>query len=248
MAHITTDGIIYKIVTYSDSSCIATAFTEDYGKVKLFMPKAFSKRSGITKFIPSTLDILRKENRDLSKLYSYTTNSNYISFIEVPEITIRLNLLFDIIDSLLPLDENYNIIYKMILRMNRSNIDKATIFTIRAVLKLSGNLTDFYYCKRCSNPINDSSTYLNGDVVCINCVSINDTNSSNNINIDDAYIIPSEVNLLLRALQSKELYQNIIINRKQDEKILELFVKHIEVVIGRKLKSYRSFKELMSTL
>lgn len=245
MGHITTDGIIYKIVTYSDSSCIATAFTEDYGKLKLFMPKAFSKRSGITKFVPAKLDILRKENRDLSKLYSYTTDPKYLPFLEAPEITIRLNLLFDIIDSLLPLDENYDIIYKMILRMTRANIQKATIFTIHAVLKLSGNLTDFYYCKRCNNTINDSSLYLNGDVICTACT---ENNTINNTYSADNYAISSEVNLILRALLSKELYQNMIVTRKQDENILDLFVKHTEFVLGRKLKSYRSFRELISTL
>ena len=41
MERILSEGIIYKISKYADNSAIASAYTFDYGKIKLFIPKAY---------------------------------------------------------------------------------------------------------------------------------------------------------------------------------------------------------------
>ena len=47
MERILSEGIIYKISKYADNSAIASAYTLDYGKIKLFMPKAYSSKGGV---------------------------------------------------------------------------------------------------------------------------------------------------------------------------------------------------------
>ncbi len=235
MKRISSNGIIYKYTVYSDSSCIASVFTEEFGKLKLFMPKAFTKRSGVVKFVPSTLDILRKENSDLFKLYSYSPIAKYISFLEVPDISIRLNLIFDIIDSLLPLDESYEYLYKLILNINKENAHKALVYIIYIVFKVSGTLPSFYTCKVCNNDISSLSFYLEGDIVCDKCV---DKNNS-------PVPISDEINNILKSLKCNSVYKDTVIEKTQEDKILQLFVKHVEVVTSKKLKSFKSFRELL---
>lgn len=235
MKRISSNGIIYKYTIYSDSSCIASVFTEEFGKLKLFMPKAFTKRSGIVKFIPSTLDILRKDNSDLFKLYSYSPHAKYISFLEVPEISIRLNLIFDIIDSLLPLDESYEYLYKLILNINKENVHKAIIYIIYIVFKISGSLPSFYTCRVCNNEINSLSFYLEGDIICDKCVGGKKSHTP----------ISEEINIILKALKCNSTYKNIVIDKTQEDHVLQLFVQHVEVVTSKKLKSFKSFRELL---
>ncbi len=235
MKRISCSGIIYKYVVYSDSSCIASVFTEEFGKLKLFMPKAFTKRSGVVKFVPSTLDILRKENSDLFKLYSHSPIAKYISFLEVADISIRLNLIFDIIDSLLPLDESYEYLYKLILNINQENVHKAIIYIIYIIFKISGTLPSFYSCKVCNNEIDELSFYLEGDIICDKCVGGKKSSTP----------ISTEVNTILKALKSNSTYKSTVIDLPQEDKILQLFVEHVEVVTSKKLKSFKSFRELL---
>ncbi len=235
MKRISCSGVIYKYTVYSDSSCIASVFTKEYGKLKMFMPKAFSKRSGIVKFVPSTLDILRKENSDLFKLYSYSPDAKYISFLEVSDISIRLNLIFDIIDSLLPLDESYEYLYKLILNINQENVHKAIIYIIYIVLKVSGSLPSFYTCRVCHNDIEALSYYLEGDIICDKCVG------GKKLPIP----ISNEINPILKALSCNSSYKNMSISKTQENNILQLFVEHVEVVTSKKLKSFKSFRELL---
>ena len=44
MERVLTDGIIYKISKYADNSAIASAYTLDYGKIKLFMPNRRNRK------------------------------------------------------------------------------------------------------------------------------------------------------------------------------------------------------------
>ena len=235
MKRISSNGIIYKYVVYSDSSCIASVFTEEFGKLKLFMPKAFTKKSGVVKFVPSTLDILRKENSDLFKLYSHSPHAKYISFLEVPDISIRLNLIFDIIDSLLPLDESYEYLYKLILNINKENAHKAIIYIIYIVFKISGSLPSFYTCRVCNNEIDLLSFYYEGDIICDKCVDKKTSTTP----------ISEEINIIIKALKCNSTYKNMVISQDQEDKILQLFVEHVELVTSKKLKSFKSFRELL---
>lgn len=236
MRRVSTDAIVYRVIKYSDSSCIAEAFTLDYGKIKLFMPKAFSKRGGVVKLVPSSIDFLQKDNSDLDKLYSILPDSSYLHFLEEPNISVRLSLICEVIDLLLPLDECHEVIYNMLLKMNRGNARKVVIYAVYAILKNSGNMPNLYRCSDCGDDIKDISFYVNDVCFCANC-----KDSKNNK-------VEPNINLIFRALKSKELYRNLTINFNEEVSTLSIFISHIEHATGRKIKTFTAYREILSLL
>ena len=64
--------MFYKLLNFADSSAIGFAFTEEHGKLKFFINRAFTKKGSIYKIIPGEIDFLKKENTDLNKFYNWT--------------------------------------------------------------------------------------------------------------------------------------------------------------------------------
>jgi DNA repair protein RecO (recombination protein O) len=89
MTEVTTSAIIYRIFKYSDKSAIALALSPQYGKFKLFMPRAYSRKSGFMTFVPGTLTFLIKEHSDLHKFISFTHEPSFYHYIQTPDIIIR---------------------------------------------------------------------------------------------------------------------------------------------------------------
>lgn len=236
MDRILIDGIIYKTIKYSDNSAIALCYTKEYGKIKFFIPKAYSKKSGVISLIPGEVDFLKKDNSDLNKLYTFRPNPNFMFFIEEPIISLRLTLIFDVFDNLYDLMQEENRLWDMILRIKKDNIYSATIYIIYYMLKNSGYMFTFDECFNCQGIIDKKSVLINGVTYCDNC------KSSGGINISpDDYLI-------LRALNKPELYRNLSIKLSQELSILEIFTKHIEVATSKGLKSFNTFKSLVKSL
>jgi DNA repair protein RecO (recombination protein O) len=98
-------GIFYKLLNFSDNSAVGYAFTEEYGKLKFFIDKAFTKRGSVYKLIPGEIDFLKKENTDLNKFYSFKEDLTYYYFFEYLPLYLRLYLIFEVIDMLYNIEE-----------------------------------------------------------------------------------------------------------------------------------------------
>ena len=94
MERILSEGIIYKISKYADNSAIASAYTLDYGKIKLFIPKAYSSKGGVQTFIPGEIDFLKKDTSELNKFYNFRPDTAYMEYASTPAISLRLSLAF----------------------------------------------------------------------------------------------------------------------------------------------------------
>lgn len=236
MERLISNGIIYKITKYADSSAIATCYTEDYGKIKLFVPKAYTKKGGIYTLIPGELDFLKKDNVELSKYYNFKPDTQYFEFATIPEISLRLNLIFDFYDKLYINEHIDKVIWHIILKFKTSDIKKLNIFALYAILKNTGNMFDFNKCSICGSECGSTSYLFDSQVYCENC------------KVDNAYKIDEFTNVILRSLGKKEIYKNLTIYNRHEISIIDLFSYHVESILGYSLKSAKLFKDVVSTI
>ncbi len=236
MERVITEGIIYKITKYADSSAIASAYSYDYGKLKLFIPKAYSKKSGIQILIPGELDFLKKDTSDLNKFYSFKVDSEYTDYPSIPAISLRLSLYFDIFDKFYDIGQEDSVIWSIVKKYKTAEYSKVNLFGIYALLKNSGHIFNFSTCANCSNPITNNGCLFMGQYFCGNCI------------VKNGYKTEGYVNTILRAFSQKELYSKMKINLHDELSVLDLFAYHIESIIEKELKSYKLFKELITVL
>lgn len=236
MERIITDAIIYKITKYADNSAIASVFSYDYGKQKLFLPKAYTNKAGIQVFIPGELDFLKKDTSDLNKFYSFRIDTSYAEYLTTPAISLRLSLYFDIFDRLYDIEQQDNVIWTIITKYKTAEYSKINIFGIYALLKNSGHMFNFNNCAGCGKKIEESGSLFHGQYFCEKC------------NVDGAFNPKPYVNTIMRAFSNQELYKNLKINIYDELAVLDLFIHHIENITDKEVKSYKLFKELILTI
>lgn len=236
MERVFIEGIIYKLIKYTDKSAIALAYSYDYGKIKLFMPKAFTNKGGLVAFVPGEIDCLKKSNSDLNKLYAFRQFPEYMSYVENPFISLRLNLLFDIFDNLYETEQRENLLWTLVKKFKSAEPGKVLLFSIYAMLKNTGLMFDFEQCSLCGKDIADEGALKDGLYFCETCVP------------EKAVKTGFDVNLILRSLAKNALYKNININLMQETQTLDMFVSHIQSSSGKKIKSYKAFKDLIINL
>ena len=120
MERILSEGIIYKINKYADNSAIASAYTLDYGKIKLFIPKAYSSKGGVQTFIPGEIDFLKKDTSELNKFYNFHPYTSYMEYASTPAVSLRLSLYFDIFDKFYELEQADTVIWTILKNINQS--------------------------------------------------------------------------------------------------------------------------------
>ncbi len=227
------EGIIYKIIKYSDNSAIANAYTLEHGKVKLFIPKAYSKSGGISLFTPGELDMQKKEKSELNKLYHFKPYYNYTYFAETPAISIRLSLLFDIYDSLYEVSQEEPVLWTILSKITTDNISKVLMFAIFAMLKNNGHMFNIHECATCGKELTTSAKLHEGMLLCDECA-------------EEGGLQLSEFTLMIfKAFQKPSLYNSLKISRAEEIKALSVLVNQVETAIDRKLVSYKTFKELI---
>lgn len=236
MERVFIEGIIYKIVKYTDRSAIAAAYSYDYGKIKLFIPKAFSGKNGILAFVPGEIDCLKKTNSDLNKLYAFRQFPEYMNYVEDPHISLRLSLFFDVFDNLYETEQRENLLWTLLKKFKSADPGKVLIFSIYAMLKNTGQMFGNSACCRCGKEPEDSAFLSGGYYFCENCAP------------EGAFEASFDANLILRSLGKNPLYKNININKAQEMKTLEVLIRHTETITGKKIKSYPTFKEMMCSL
>ena len=218
MERILSEGIIYKISKYADNSAIASAYTLDYGKIKLFMPKAYSSKGGVQTFIPGEIDFLKKDTSELNKFYNFRPDTTYIEYASTE------------------LEQADTVIWTIIKKYKTSDYSKINLFSIYALLKNTGHMFNFNICSSCGAKIEEQGALNNGLYYCNKCAP------------ENSFYTESYVNTILRAFSSQELYRNIKISKYDELSVLDLFAYHIEQITVSLLKSYKLFKELIITI
>ena len=236
MERIFTSGVIYRVIKYTDNSAIALGYTKEFGKLKLFMPKAYTKKSGLLTIVPGEIDFLKKDNSDLYKLYDFKPNSSFLNFVEDPALSLRFSLIYDLFDNLYDVGQPEPVLWTMLTRFTRENASSALIFTLYALLKNSGNMFSNDFCSLCGKAAQDESSVLNGDYFCGDCTP------------QGAIRIGCDENLVLRAVKKPNLYKNLKISLHLELAVCEILLKHAEAAIGKKIKSFQTFKTLLLSL
>lgn len=233
MERLITDALIYKVTKYADNSAIASVYSYDYGKLKLFLPKAYSNKSGIHTFIPGELDFLKKDTTDLNKFYSFRIDTNYAEYLSTPAVSLRLSLYFDIFDRLYDIEQQDNVIWTIITKYKTADYSKINLFGIYALLKNSGHMFNFNVCAECGSKIKEQGSLYLGQYFCSTCAP------------KESYTPKSYVNTIMRAFSNQELYKKMKISINDEISVLDLFIHHIENITEKELKSYKLFKELI---
>jgi DNA repair protein RecO (recombination protein O) len=231
MRTVNTEGIIYKLINYSDNSAIAIAFTKDFGKVKFFVSKAFTKKGSVWKFIPGTIKFYLKPDTDLHKFYSINQNIDYYYFLDTPDIYLRLHLIFEIYDILNEVEEPDEYLWKLILNFKEENLYKASIYTIYYIIKSAGLIFDVNSCSKCGKDFHYGKLSIGG-LYCNDCYS-------------DKFIAINKKNAsIIKTLEKTDEFKNIFIDKKTELDILEILVKYIRVTEKVKIKGIDVLKSL----
>jgi len=230
LKRVISEGIIYKLIKYSDDSAIAICFLRDFGKTKIFINKAFSKKRGVNKFFPAEIDFLRKDESDLHKLYGikYDTSKGY--FLENPQIFLRLNIVFNIIDLLYHDDEPDEILYKYILNINEKNMTKWTVYTINYILKIQGLLKNYDVCGECGCSL-EEIVLVNGDFLCEKCSGKNSFLNKTRTEILNKVFLPE--------------YKSVKISKEDEIYIVKFLTKYVQTIIGKEIKGVDLLEELI---
>lgn len=228
MNQLTTPAVIYKIMHYSDHSAVALAFSPEHGKLKLFIPRAYSKKGGFMTFVPGSITYNVKDSSDLHKFVSFSHDPAYYFYTQTPEIMMRMHIVFDFFDSLYHTAETSKHLWQLICRFDADNFRKAGIYTIYKLLCESGIM--FELSCRCGRHDGRISLY-NGELYCEKCGT------------DRGFKITADTSPLLITLGSNEHFRAAKISQAQEKELIAVFANHFQSVFNKEtaLKSVGVF-------
>ena len=228
-------GIFYKLLNFSDNSAVGYAFTEEYGKLKFFIDKAFTKRGSIYKFIPGEIDFLKKDNTDLNKFYSFKEDLTYYYFFETLSLYLRLHLIFEIIDTLYNLEERDRYLFKLLLHAKEDNVYKFSVYTIYYMLKQHGIDFRTERCVNCSSPFRNEAYLTSRGLFCKNCKG----------SIDYIKILDQKDISFFMTLGDPNMFRLCNIDEPFELHILEILVGYIGSYTNKTFKSLENLKVFM---
>lgn len=227
------EAIIYRLIKYSDNSAIALVFSKTVGKLKLFVPKAYTKRGGVVTFMPGMLDYGKKET-DLHRYYSFEPNTLFYKFIDNHDIILRLHLVFEIYDALYHPDMPDEILYELLLKIDDTNFRKITAYIIYFMLKRAGVMYDLEACANCSSD-EELFTVSDKGLYCVTCGK--ELKVENFCDKESAYII--------KCMGNSSLYRNVTVNSRQEIQVLTALGAYVGHVIERPLKSLKTLLDIL---
>ena len=169
MKQVNTPGIIYKMMRYSDRSAVALAFSPEYGKLKLFMPRAYSSKGGFMTFVPGSITFNMKETSDLHKFESFGHNPEFYYYTQVPEIMMRLHLVYDFYDHLFHVGEVSRALWSLSQKFNEDNYREVGLYSVYRLLREAGIMFDTL-CE-CGEMAGDHYLY-DGQFFCSHCIQV----------------------------------------------------------------------------
>lgn len=218
------EAIIYKLVRYADSSAIALAFTEDFGRIKLFIPKAFTKKGGVMCFMPGLLDFGKKSS-DLSKFYKFDNNTAYYHYLNNHEIIMRMHLVFELMDGLYEPEMPDKTLFDLMLKFTDKNFRKITPYILYFILKRSGVM---YGLDSCSNCGSTDELYTIGDKGLFCNICADQLGITSHCDKESAYII--------KCMSNSSLYKSITVTRKQELQVIKALAAYSEHVLEKPFK------------
>ena len=227
------NAIIYKLIRYQDASAIGLAFTESFGKVKLFIPKAYTKRGGVMSFVPGVLDFNHKESTDLSKYYGFAQNREYFHFIDVHDILLRLHLVFETVDILYGVDQSDERLWRLILKYSEENYRKLTPYILHHILSESGFGTDYSACCMCGGEADEGLICAEG-LVCSYC-----TAPAESMKVSKSSLF------FLKNISNNRIFKNIKIARNEELELIKLLSMLAEKAADTKLRSTATLLRLI---
>lgn len=230
-----TQAIIYKITKYSDESAIANVFTEDFGGIKVFVQKAYSKRGGLLSFVPGEMDIHKKDNSDLHRYYGFRTEPDKLYFLDSHDILLRMHVVFDIFHNLYGLEEPDKHLWKLINRFNVDNFRKLSSYIICYMIKANGFWSEIDTCSTCGCDFEEGG-FVHQEPVCTNCLSLN----KGSVIIADNFSI-----FFMKNFSNSNIIKNMIVNREQELKLLRFLINYIESAAEIRLKSSKPVLDMI---
>ena len=235
MTSVTTPALIYRLIQYSDKSAIALCFSRDYGKLKLFIPKAYSSKGGILTFVPGSISFGMKDSSDLHRFNSYSHDPTYYGYTQNPDIIMRLHLLFDFFETAFHPGANLPVLWKLILKYNDKNWRSLTLYSIYRILKEAGAV---FRANCACGSIN--RLYLSeGELICGSCLSFSEKK--------EALLVEQDVLDLVNIFDDNTIFKNTVFSAEEERKILYYFQQQQEILTGKKdsLKSIKVFFSMM---
>lgn len=226
-------GMFYKLLNFADSSAIGLAFTEEYGKLKFFINKAFTKKGSIYKIIPGEIDFLKKDNTDLNKFYSFKEDLTYYYFLEYIPLYLRLYLIFEIIDTLYDLEERDSYLFKLLLHAKESNMQKFSVYTVFYMLRKNGINFSTDICDNCAHIFKEEAYLTTSGLYCNNCIS---SGYIKILNMEDLY--------LFKTINDSDAFRSFNIDEAIELHMLEIIVVYIEEYTNKKIKSFDNLRVL----
>lgn len=227
------EAIIYKLIRYADSSAIGFAFTEDFGRMKLFIQKAYTKKGGVMCFMPGLLDFSKKDS-DLSKFYSFDNNTAYYHYLNNHEIVMRMHLIFEILDGLYEPEMPDKKLFDLLLKYDDTNFRKITPYIIYFILKRSGVMFDLASCENCGTD-EELHTVAEKGLYCGNCAE----------QLDIKGFCDKESAYIIKSMGNSSLYRNITVNRKQELQVLKALAEYSSYVMEKPLKSLKTVLDII---
>ena len=226
-------GMFYKLLNFADSSAIGLAFTEEYGKLKFFINKAFTKKGSIYKIIPGEIDFLKKDHTDLNKFYSFKEDLTYYYFLEYIPLYLRLHLIFEIIDVFYNLEEKDTYLFKLLLHAKESNIYKFSVYTVFYMLRKNGINFSADICANCSHVFKEVAYLTNNGLYCNNCIS-------------SGYIKKLDMKdlSLFQTINNPDAFRVCNVDEVIELHVLEIIVEYIEQYTNKKIKSLENLRVL----
>jgi len=228
-----TEALIYKLIRYADSSAIAFAFTRDYGRLKLFVPKAYTKKGGVVCFMPGVLDFSKKES-DLSKYYSIDSDSSFYHYLDNHEILMRMHLVFEVLDGLYEPELPDKTLYELLLKFDDSNYRRLTPYILYFILKKTGVMFDLSACENCGSP-ESLFTVSERGLYCSDCAL--------QLHIDS--FCDRESVYIIKSMGNSSLYRNVTVTRKQEMQVLKALGEYCGSVMEKPLKSLKTVLDII---
>lgn len=223
MRTVTSPGIIYRMINYSDKSAIAFSFMRDYGKVKLFMNKVYSKKGGVLKFIPGDINFHKKSETDLHKYYGFQQHVSHYHFLDVPDIYLRVHLLFEIYDALNGTEQPDPFFWKLLMKFNEENVHKAMVYMVYHLINSAGLMFDPFHCIGCGAEFSEGQLGKDG-LYCNLCCGSKTT------------VVDEFQTKILKILTDTAAYKTIDITRGLEMSLLGIFVQFLEWSNSTKIK------------
>lgn len=220
---IVSPGLIYKVYRYSDNSAIGQCFFKEFGKLKLFIPKMYSNKGGVTKILPGDIDFLKKEHSDLNKFYGIRYDTSKMCFVENVDIFIRLNLIFNVFDILYTEGEPDVDLYNLIMHIDAKNMKRAAIYITSYILKNQGIFPNLRQCGNCGKLIETTVGLSHNEIVCNNC-----------IRGDDLSLTPEQYRIFSNIFNS-DIFKHIDPAAEDEYNILSFIARYTQRISGRKI-------------